>query len=156
MDAAGNVTVVDCDCQQDQACYVETDPTAPLRDEGGIAGGPNGCIVPNDGGTVDLPPAGCDYLSPNDVHMIIDGLPPNTEIHLAPIHSQIFCKEQNNVCSFPPGVECEQPGGDLGGQKDVRELEHAIPVAMRFDGSGRLPRRPGRLGEAGGLAIGGF
>ena len=35
------------------------------------------CVVPDNGsGTVDLPPAGCGYLSPADVHMIIDGLPP--------------------------------------------------------------------------------
>ena len=31
------------------------------------------CIVT--GPVVTLPPAGCGYLSPSDVHMIIDGLP---------------------------------------------------------------------------------
>ena len=49
------------------------------------------CTIPgNGGGTVDLPPAGCDYLSPDEVHMIIDGLPPGTTIRLSPIHGGFF------------------------------------------------------------------
>ena len=34
----------------------------------------------NGTGTVTLPPIGCDYLSPDEVHVIIDGLPPGTTI----------------------------------------------------------------------------
>jgi hypothetical protein len=49
------------------------------------------CTIPgNGGGTVDLPPIGCEYLSPDDVHMIIDGLPPGTTILLSPIHGGFF------------------------------------------------------------------
>jgi hypothetical protein len=49
------------------------------------------CTVPDNGsGTVNLPPPGCGYLSPNDVHEIINGLPPGTTIELDPIHSQFF------------------------------------------------------------------
>jgi hypothetical protein len=49
------------------------------------------CTIPgNGGGTVDLPPIGCDYLSPDEVHMIIDGLPPGTTIRLSPIHGGFF------------------------------------------------------------------
>ena len=47
----------------------------------GALGAP--CVVPDDGtGTVTLPPPGCGYLSPSDVHMIIDGLPPGTTIEV--------------------------------------------------------------------------
>jgi hypothetical protein len=65
------------------------------------------CEVPDNGtGTVDLPPAGCAYLSPNDVHEIIDGLPPGTTIRLDPIHSRFF-------------NELVIPGGPLGGATET-------------------------------------
>jgi hypothetical protein len=61
------------------------------------------CEVPDNGtGTVDLPPPGCGYLSPSDVHEIIAGLPPGTTIRLAPQHSRFF-------------NELVIPGGPLGG-----------------------------------------
>jgi hypothetical protein len=78
------------------------------------------CVVLDNGtGTVTLPPAGCDYLSPDEVHVIIDGLPPGTTIELAPIHKDFICYEQNQTCSvlIPPG-ECEAAGGVLGGNAD--------------------------------------
>ncbi len=81
------------------------------------------CVVPdNGGGTITLPPAGCAYLSPDDVHMIIDGLPPGTTIELAPIHKDFICNEQappGGSCTLPipPGV-CEVAGGGLGGNGD--------------------------------------
>jgi hypothetical protein len=76
------------------------------------------CVVPdNGGGTVDLPPAGCDYLSPDEVHMIIDGLPPGTTIRLAPIHRDFICGQGGAVGCPPPG-QCEAPGGSLGGNSD--------------------------------------
>ncbi len=62
------------------------------------------CQIPDNGtGTVDLPPQGCEYLSPDEVHMIIDGLPPGTTIELDPIHAEFF-----NVVT--------EPGGSLGGE----------------------------------------
>jgi hypothetical protein len=62
------------------------------------------CEVPDNGtGTVNLPPPGCEYLSPNDVHEIVNGLPPGTTILLGPQHDRFF-----NVIVVP--------GGPLGGQ----------------------------------------
>ncbi len=55
------------------------------------AGMADPCEVPDAGGTVVLPPAGCDYLSPDEVHVIIDGLTPDTTIEFAPIHKDFIC-----------------------------------------------------------------
>jgi hypothetical protein len=79
------------------------------------------CVVDEVGGTVELPPIGCDYLSPEEVHLIIDGLPvtnPPTTIVFKPIHKDFICYEQQ-LCSagIPPGL-CEAPGGGLGGNAD--------------------------------------
>src|SRR5947207_62930 len=72
-----------------------------------------GCSVPDDGsGTASLPPAGCAYLSPNEVHMIINGLPVGTTIRLAPIHQDFICR------SPIPGSHCGTPGGALGGETE--------------------------------------
>jgi hypothetical protein len=66
------------------------------------------CVVEDDGtGTVELPPAGCAYLAPQEVFMIIDGLPPGTTIELIPILGAFVCRELGN---------CGTPGGDLGGE----------------------------------------
>ena len=82
---------------------------------------PNPCVVADNGsGTVTLPPAGCDYLSPDEVHMIIAGLPPGTTIELDPIHKNFICGGPVQVqCSLaiPPG-QCEGPGGVLAGNGD--------------------------------------
>ncbi len=72
------------------------------------------CVVADPGtGTVTLPPAGCDYLSPDEVHMIIDGLPPNTTIELAPIHTEFICRAQGAPA---PQEDCNTNGGSLGGE----------------------------------------
>ncbi len=71
---------------------------------------PNPCFEPDNGtGTVTLPPAGCDYLSPDQFHMIADGLPPGTTIIMAPIH-------RNFICEQSTGGPCNSPGGPLGGE----------------------------------------
>jgi hypothetical protein len=83
------------------------------------------CIVPDNGGTASLPPVtptpGCTsgYLSPSDVHMIIDGLPPGTTIEFGAEHGRFLCEAGNPVCSFPtsPG-DCIDPGGSLSGEKE--------------------------------------
>jgi hypothetical protein len=83
------------------------------------------CLVEDDGtGTVKLPPAGCSYLSPQEVHMIIDGLPPGTTIELDPIHRGFFC----------PGMDCGVPGGDLGGERE----EFDSTLVFRLRGTGDL------------------
>jgi FlgD Ig-like domain len=47
-------------------------------------------VVDNGTGTVDLPPDGCGYVSPSDLHMMIDGLPPGTVINVAAEHRGFF------------------------------------------------------------------
>lgn len=82
------------------------------------------CVVADNGsGTAELPPAsptaGCTqgYLSPTDVHMIIDGLPPGTTIEFGAEHGQFLCAP-NGVCSFAvptPEGDCDQePPGTPG------------------------------------------
>ena len=86
----------------------------------------NPCFRPNNGtGTVTLPPVGCEYLSPNQVHMIIAGLPPGTTIILAPIHKNFICRQTGT---------CNVPGGPLGG-----EVENFSSTAVfQLSGTGAL------------------
>lgn len=61
---------------------------------------PPACVLPDNGsGTVYLPPEGCDYLSPTEVHMILDGLPSEATILLDPVHANFF-----NINRTPGGV----------------------------------------------------
>ncbi|MBW8878974.1 MAG: hypothetical protein JF614_28835 [Acidobacteria bacterium] len=87
------------------------------------------CNVPNNGmGTVTLPPAGCQYLSPSQVHMIINGLPPGTTIILAPIHRDFICRQSTST------GPCIVPGGPLGG-----EVENFTSTAVfQLSGTGVL------------------
>ena len=86
----------------------------------GVEAGPllaTPCVVPDNGsGTITLPPAGCDYSSPDEIFLIIDGLPPGTTIELDGPLGQFNCDGAAGVCSLGlgPGV-CEAPGGSLGG-----------------------------------------
>jgi hypothetical protein len=110
-----------CDCRFGNECHIVRGGSSGA---GFRAGNP--CeVADNGGGTVTLPPAGCEYLSPSDVHMILNGLPPGTTLELGAAHKGFFCHEQpgstggGGVCSvtIPPGL-CEQPGGTLTGQLD--------------------------------------
>src|SRR4030095_3117590 len=97
------------------------------------------CEGPDNGsGTPHPPPAGCEYLSPDSVHMIIDGLPPGTTLQLAAIHKSFFCPTSGvSVCSFPspiPGVDCDEPGGTLGGEKEC----FSSTLQMQLTGTGAL------------------
>jgi hypothetical protein len=84
-----------------------------------LAQGP--CEQPAVGGTVQLPPVGCDYLSPSDVHRIIAGLPPGTTIELAPIHHRFL-----NIT--------ETPGGNLGGSIET----FSSSLTLQLTGTGEL------------------
>ncbi len=85
------------------------------------------CVVPDDGtGTVDLPPADCPYLSPDEFHMIIDGLPPGTEIRVAPIHRGFLCNGNPQHCGTP--------GGSLGGETERFEST----LVLQMTGTGEL------------------
>ncbi len=79
------------------------------------------CVLPNSGGTVSLPPVGCGYVSPSDVHMIIDGLPPGTTIEIGAVHERFFDITR-------------APGGSLGG-----EVEHfSSNLSLMLKGTGGL------------------
>ena len=58
----------------------------------GVALGADACVRPDNGsGTVTLPPMGCDYTSPDEYFMIIDGLPPGTTIEMEGILMDFIC-----------------------------------------------------------------
>jgi hypothetical protein len=78
--------------------------TGTIRMSAGTPGpNPPPCLVDDSGGTVSLPPANCGYVSPADVHEIINGLPPGTTIQVGAEHERFF-----NVTTHP--------GGSLGGE----------------------------------------
>jgi hypothetical protein len=78
------------------------------------------CEVPDNGtGTADLPPPGCGYVSPDDLHLIIDGLPPGTTIRVAAEHTKFF-----NPQTFP--------GGNLGGE--VERFDSILQMQMQGTG----------------------
>ncbi len=86
------------------------------------AGGPPQCAVPDDGtGTVKLPPANCGYVSPADVHRIIDGLPAGTTIEVGAEHFEFL-----NIVRMP--------GGSLGGEKETFDSQ----LRLHLDGTGAL------------------
>ncbi|MCP5069468.1 MAG: hypothetical protein GY946_23115 [bacterium] len=76
-------------------------------------------MVNDPGGTVTLPPAGCEYLADAQVYEITAGLPPGTTIELAPVHKDFICSAQalTPQCDIPaiPGVSCEASGGSFPG-----------------------------------------
>jgi hypothetical protein len=92
---------------------------------GALHGQTDPCFVVDDGaGTVELPPAGCSYLSPDEVHQIIDGLPAGTTIELDPIHKDFICRE----------LDCGGPGGGLGGEQE----DFDSMLVLRLTGTGDL------------------
>ncbi len=94
------------------------------------------CEVVDDGtGTIALPPAGCDYLSPDEVHEIIDGLPPDTTIELAAIHKDFICSDRAECSQLLPPGECEVPDPDVpGGHVDCFEST----LELSLTGTGAL------------------
>lgn len=93
----------------------------------------NPCAAPDNGtGTVTLPPDGCEYLSPSQVHMIINGLPAGTTIILKPIHLNFICRQTGG--GVPGTNGCEQPGGTLGGAVENFNSQ----VVFQVSGTGTL------------------
>ena len=106
--ATGQYAVVECACTRPDDCRVTI-----------VANGAV-CIQPdNGGGTVDLPPEGCGYLSPDEVWHIIDGLPPGTTIEIA-----------GAIDSFFDVFRAQ--GGSLGGE--VQTFQAEFPTTMTGTG----------------------
>ena len=62
------------------------------------------CEVIDVGGTVVLPPDGCEYLSPDEVHEIVDGLPIGTSAEPNATSSCALCSPRP-VARLPKIVE---------------------------------------------------
>ena len=85
------------------------------------------CIVPDNGsGTTTLPLDGCGYISPLQNVQIFNGLPGGSLLQLEP-------RLEPFVCTLPGGV-CGEPGGTLGGEREV------FDSVLRFylEGTGAL------------------
>lgn len=95
--------------------------TGTIRMGTGQPAPPQPCVLVDDDGdgTVNLPPVGCGYLSPEDVHRMINGLPPGTTIHIGAEHDRFF-----NIQT--------QPGGPLGGE--VEQFGSSLTLHMQGDG----------------------
>jgi hypothetical protein len=101
------------------------------------------CVVPDNGsGTAELPPAsptpGCTqgYLSPTDVHMIIDGLPPGTTIEFGAEHGRFLCAP-SGLCSFAvptPDGDCDQEPPGIPGEHECSHSE----LTGQMTGTGAL------------------
>jgi hypothetical protein len=119
----GHITVIECECRAPDECHVSIST-------------PN-CTAPDNGtGTVTLPPLDCNYTSPDEVFMIIEGLPPGTTIEMDGIWMNFYCCETScPMCTMPlPPGECEMAGGSLGGHGDCFESTLDLTVT----GTGEL------------------
>ena len=119
------IIVLDCDCRGDEDCHV------------GIPEGPAfNCVLPDNGtGTPTLPPIGCDYTSPDEYFMIIDGLPAGTTIDMDGILMDfICCGPCDGRCSLGLAQDqCEMAGGSLGGNGHC--FEATLDLTVRGTGS---------------------
>jgi len=78
-------------------------------------------------GTVDLPP-GCPYVSPTQLHQIINGLPPGSTLILSPSHARFFCSSSTST------GPCRVSGGPLGGEVE----NFTSTVVFQLSGTGAL------------------
>jgi len=106
----GETTVIECECRALGDCHAEAGvlPSDP-------------CELPDNGtGTATLPPIGCEYESPDEKWMIINGLPSGTTIEMEGPLMNFDCSGQpGSMCSMPlPTGQCETAGGSLGGHGD--------------------------------------
>jgi len=124
----GITTVIECECRAEDECQ----PDIPEPD-------PDDCLQPDNGtGTITLPPIGCDFTSPDEVFMIIDGLPPGTTIEMDPIHNNFICCGDNCYgCSVSMASgQCETPGGSLGGHIDCFDSTLDLTISGTGDLAG--------------------
>jgi hypothetical protein len=96
--------------------------TATIRMGTGQPAPPESCVVDDNGtGTVNLPPQGCGYVSPDELHMMINGLPAGTTVVIGPEHDRFF------------GVQT-MPGGSLGGEIE----QFGSFLTLHMQGTGNL------------------
>lgn len=112
------------------------DPTADVLTCGSYTGcgrcAPSDCsIVDNGSGTINLPPATCQYLTPQELHMALDGLPPGSSIEVHVIHGA-FSDPNEPVAQDAAGAAVTA-GGDLGGEVEV--FDSKIQVELIGTGS---------------------
>ena len=123
----GQVTITNCDCRGEKECHVDISQV----------GTGSYCTLPDNGtGTPDLPPIGCEYTSPDEKFMIIDGLPPGTTIEMEGTHMDfICCGDTCQLCTalMRPG-QCEVLGGSLGGH--IECFDSTLDLEVR--GTGEL------------------
>ncbi|MCP4245862.1 MAG: hypothetical protein GY778_02330 [bacterium] len=124
----GVVTITECDCRGPNECQVDAGTSGAARVA--VAGGDPCVVPPGPPGTITLPPPGCEYLSPEEVHEILDGLPAGATIELAPIHKDFICDHTPGAGfpGCPPAGVCEEPGGTLGGQVDCFQSNLELTV----------------------------
>ena len=73
------------------------------------------CVVADNGtGTVTLPPVGCGLKQPQEVFMIIDGLPAGTRLELDGTHGAFHCDAPAGI-----GPCLVENGGIFGGQREL-------------------------------------
>ncbi|MGD2108917.1 MAG: hypothetical protein PVI86_05950, partial [Phycisphaerae bacterium] len=124
--ATGQTVVTQCDCKPLDECSVQTaQAPTPARDTGS-----DPCVVADPGsGTIELPPMGCEYLSPEEVHEIIDSSGSGVTFELAPIHKNFICNRGDGFPGCPPPGFCEGPGGTYGGNVDCFESSLELDVS---------------------------
>ncbi|MCD4748595.1 MAG: hypothetical protein K8R59_04400 [Thermoanaerobaculales bacterium] len=120
----GITFVEECDCRDPTEWTLVLDDSLPN----------NACVVTDNGaGTITLPPSCCEYLSPDEVYLIIDGLPAGSTIELDGPFSNFLCTNTTGFCTLPiPPGECEIPGGSLGG--DGHCFEGTLQLALTGTG----------------------
>ncbi len=105
------------------------------------------CEAPDNGaGTVDLPVAGCGYLSPDDVHLVVDGLPADTEILAKTECAKFFNVEvmpggslEGEIASFDAYLFLDMTGtGELTGFDKFL----AVPIHCEVHTGPRTPGDP--------------
>ena len=99
------------------------------------------CIQPSS----DMPPLNCPYVSPDDLHMIADGLPVGTEIELDPIHRPLLCRQTDPI-SNSANLGCENcdvivetdPDNPDGKIFKCREANVETELVIGYQGTGDL------------------
>ena len=104
----GAIEVIECECMWPDYCHVDLPPASPV----------DPCTDPGNGeGTVDLPP-NCGYVSPQEVHEIIAGLPPGATIELDPIRWDSRGRDRDLRIRAATGTEGHRRFGGLAPDAD--------------------------------------